>query len=159
MKDNTKTFILLGIVIVIEIVFFFLMNKITSINPDVIIFDLRLFYSPTVFYNNIQIYNAEIEMYLMIFRIIDVIFPVAYSLLLIQLLKNLGSSHKILPLIALVFDLLENILLSYKIFHHSYSGDFIVYLINTFTITKFIAIIFSIIMIVIIVIRKRRMIL
>ncbi len=156
MKSNRKLFILFGIVLVIEVIFYLLVNKIMSINPSVIIFDMNVFYSPVTFYNNISIYTKEIKTYLLIFRILDMIFPVAYALLLIELLIKLESKHIVFPLFALFCDLFENIFLSYKIFHHSYSGDFIVYLINVITITKFSSIFISVIMIIYIIIKERR---
>ena len=90
-SNNRKIFVLFSLVIGIEVIFYFLMKEIMNLNPNIIIFDLRLFYSPTLFFTNIALYTTTIKTYLLLFRAIDMIFPFTYSLLLIQLLKMIIS--------------------------------------------------------------------
>lgn len=156
MKNNTKIYILISLVLTIEVIFYLIMNKIASIDPRIIMFDLRLFYSPTLFFSNIALQTTTIKTYLLIFRAIDMIFPFAYALLLIQLFKKLNSKHIILPIAALILDLLENSILSFLMFVTSNSVDYYVYLVNVVTLLKFLAIFGSIIMIVILVIKEKR---
>ena len=156
MKKNYKIIIPLCLVIVIKIIFYVLMNKIASLNPNIILFDLRVFYSPTLFYDNILLYTNEIEKYLMIFRAIDMIFPFTFAILFIQLFRKLESKHILFPLIALFSDLFENILLSYKMFHNTLSNDFIIYIINAVTLLKFLSLLASVGFLIILFIKKRK---
>ncbi len=119
-------------------------------------FDTRVFYSPNLFFSNIALYTSEIEMYFLIFRGVDMIFPFAYALLIIQLLRKLGSKHTLIPIAALVFDLSENIVLSILIYLKDSSLDFLVYIVNSITMFKFTAILVSIIMITILAVKKGR---
>ncbi len=84
------------------------------------------------------------------------IFPFAYALLIIQLLRKLGSKHTLIPIAALVFDLSENIVLSILIYLKDSSLDFLVYIVNSITMFKFTAILVSIIMITILAVKKGR---
>jgi len=145
MKNNKKIIILFGVVLVIYIFFSFLMAKIADINPDVIIFDMRLFYSPMFFYSNIILYTLAIKDYLIIFRIVDMFFPVAYTLLIIQILIKYQSKYLIYPLVTLGSDLTENGLLAYKMFINQTYNSNIIYLINWITILKFATLLVSVI--------------
>ena len=131
------------------------MNKITNLNPNIILFDLKVLYSPTLFYDNLLLYTKEIEKYLMIFRAIDMIYPVMIAILFIQLFKKLGSNHILFPIIGLSCDLLENFLLAFKMFHNTASNDIVIYIINIFTSFKFIAIGISVILLVRLLIKKK----
>lgn len=154
-QDNSKIYVLIGLVVIIMIIFGLISMRISSINPNVIIFDTRLFYSPPLFYSNIALYTAEIRMYLLLFRMVDMFFPLFYALLLIQLFIRLNSKHVLFPLVALIADLMENVLLAYKMFVNQSSNDLIIYVINVFTITKALAILISIYMIISLIIKKK----
>jgi hypothetical protein len=155
-SNNRKIFVLFSLVIGIEVIFYFLMKEIMNLNPNIIIFDLRLFYSPTLFFTNIALYTTTIKTYLLLFRAIDMIFPFTYSLLLIQLLRKLKSTHIIFPILALVFDLLENIILSFLMVVANTALDYFVYLVNIVTSLKFLAIFLSITLIIVLVVKERR---
>lgn len=158
MKNNILIIIFLCLVILFEIFFYYLMNEISSIDSQIIMFDLKLFYSPTLFFSNIELYTPVIDFYLFVFRISDMIFPFIYSYLLILLLRKFKSTHLLFPLLALVFDLLENTILSFLVIMNDNTLDYYVYLVNVVTPLKFLSIFISIAMIVIIVIKDRRMI-
>ncbi len=156
-NSNIKIIILFGIVILIYLYFNFLTNKIIDVNPNIIIFDMKLFYSPTLFYSNLSLYDASIKYYLIIFRVVDMFFPFAYSILLIQLLYKVKSKIYIIPIIALFSDLVENGLLAYKMFVNQAYNEIIIYFLNAVTLLKFIAIFISIILIIILVIKEKRL--
>jgi len=156
-NSNIKIIILFGIVILIYLYFNFLTNKIIDVNPNIIIFDMKLFYSPTLFYSNLSLYDASIKYYLIIFRVVDMFFPFAYSILLIQLLYKVKSKIYIIPIIALFSDLVENGLLAYKMFVNQAYNEIIIYFLNAVTLLKFIAIFISIISIIILVIKEKRL--
>ncbi|MCK5388168.1 MAG: hypothetical protein KAJ22_02685 [Candidatus Izimaplasma sp.] len=158
MKKNKKIYILLSLVIIIEVFFYYLMSEIANLDPRIIIFDLRLFYSPALFFSNIALYTTSIKTYLLIFRLVDMIFPFAYALLLIQIFRKFNSSHIIFPFLALVFDLLENTILTFLVIVAGEGLDYFVYLVNVVTSLKFLAIFISIVMIISLLVRERRII-
>ena len=62
----------------------------------------------------------------------------------------------IFPILALVFDLLENIILSFLMVVANTALDYFVYLVNIVTSLKFLAILLSIALIIILVVKERR---
>ncbi len=154
-KDNSKIIVLIGLVVIIAIIFKVIFFKILNIDPNIIVFDTKIFYSPTLFFTNIALYTPEIRMYLLLFRVIDMFFPLFYGLLLIQIFIRFSSKHILFPMIALLADLVENILLAFKMFINQEINDLIIYIINTITITKFLAIMISIYLILAIIIKKK----
>ncbi len=143
MKNNKKIIILSVVVLTIYVLFNVLFNKIASLNPEIIIFDMQVFYSPATFYANIALYTPEIERYLLIFRYLDMVFLVTYTLLIIQIFKKYQAKYLIYPLVTLGSDLIENLLLAYKMFiNQTYNRD-IIYLINAITTLKFVTLLAS----------------
>ena len=65
--------------------------KISNINPNIILFDAKLFYSPTIFYDNIALYTSEIRMYFLIFRVFDVSTLVRRGKLTSAITSNFGN--------------------------------------------------------------------
>ncbi len=156
MKKHNKIIILASLVIIIYLIFLILMHQIATLNPHILIFDMELFYSPTTFYNNLQLYTNTIKLYLLIFRIFDMFFPLVYSLLLVQLIKQYHPKLIVLPLTTLFLDLLENSLLAYKMFINQTYNENIVYLLNAVTSLKFLTLIISIIIVLYAVLKAKK---
>jgi len=155
MRANIRIIFFSIIVILFELFFYYLMKEISSVEPKIIIFDLKLFYSPILFFSNIALYTPFIDLYLFVFRISDMIFPFVYSYLLILLLRKFKSQHLLFPILALVLDLLENFILSFLIILNDSSLYYFVYLLNIVTPLKFLLIIISIIMIIMAVVKEK----
>ena len=140
MNNNSKITILFILFIVFEVFMYLLIREMHEIDPRIIIFDIRIFYSPDLYISNTALYTTYIEGYLLIFRMTDMIFPFIYSLLLIQILKKLKSSSFIFPILSLIFDLLENTILTFLNYGVFSSIDYYIYLVNIVTLLKFLTI-------------------
>ncbi len=156
MKKDKKLIILSSIVLIIYLIFNLLMHKIATLNSNILIFDMELFYSPNTFYSNLQLYTNTIKYYLLIFRVFDMFFPLAYSLLLVQLIKKYHYRLIVFPLTTLFLDLLENSLLAYKMFINQTYNEKIVYFINAVTTLKFLTLLISIVIIFYAVIKAKK---
>jgi len=150
MTSKRKIAILLGSVVFCEIIFAFLIKEIASTSPGFEIFDMKLFYSITSFHDNLVLLQRESYNALILFKMLDTVFPVMYGLLLYIWLKHVHVTNKILlviPLIGMTADLLENILLTFKTFFTN-QYDFLIWFTNAFTIIKFTSIFISVILII-----------
>ncbi len=147
MNNNQRLIILLILVIIFEIFMYLLISEMHKIDPRIIIFDLRLFYSPALYISNTALYTPHIDVYLFIFRGVDMIFPFIYSLFFIQILKRLKHASIIFPVLALVFDLLENSILFFLNYIDNIKIDYYIYLVNIITPLKFLFILITIVII------------
>lgn len=150
MKSKRKIAILLGLVVLLEILFLFLMKKIEMNSPGFEIFDMKLFYSITSFHSNQNLLQEESTTTLILFKGLDMLFPLIYGLLLYTWLKYVKVTNRILlaiPWIGMVGDYIENIVLTIKTYVTN-QLDFLIYITNAVTTVKFACILLSVILIV-----------
>ncbi|MGD9605583.1 MAG: hypothetical protein AB7V00_05490 [Bacilli bacterium] len=118
--------------------------------------DTMIFYSPTILYNLASVYKeAGIEAYILSKYTLDIIWPLAYlfSLMIImlhlyQILKQYRGAL-LLPILAFIFDILENISLIIVFSNYPNETGALGYLASAFTILKWFTLVFCLIFILI----------
>lgn len=150
MNSKRQIAFLIGFVVLCEIAFAVLMKSIASTSPGFEVYDMKCWYSITNFHKNLEYLNPESFQALILFRLLDTIFPLIYGLLLYKWLKHVSVVHKLIlaiPFLGMASDYLENILLTFKTFFTN-QHDYMIYITNVLTITKFTCIFITIIFII-----------
>ena len=120
--------------------------------------DLTVFYTGNYFINTLSSISTIQIQYYTVLHIIDYIFIISfYPLLVLLLAKVIKSKHQwliILPLLAMIFDLLENIIIDVHL--HVGVTNFLGSLSGVFTLQKFIFIFISIFVFIVYIFKNRR---
>lgn len=111
MKKNTLRIGLLVGLIILQIMFFVIMNQVSNINDAIVFFDMNPFLSKTEMSSIINQINQSIELRQLVtrFYIVDAVFPFVYATLIGSFLWYFRNRNIIyIIMVGAVLDFLEN---------------------------------------------------
>jgi cAMP phosphodiesterase len=111
MKKNTLRIGLLVGLIILQIMFFVIMNQVSNINDAIVFFDMNPFLSKTEMSSIINQINQSVELRQLVtrFYIVDAVFPFVYATLIGSFLWYFRNRNIIyIIMVGAVLDFLEN---------------------------------------------------
>jgi len=145
-------FVLIALELIINVLMGFALKDIhIPANETSPVLDMKLYYDYNIVNEYFTTYTPTDRKAYFLMQMIDLFYPLVYGSLILALLFRFYREKKkillIMPVLAVVFDYFENILLIYTNLHYPAVNKEIIFVASIFTLIKWIFIIFSLIFI------------